>query len=522
MDRPASSEAAESPQRLACVDVPALPLQLLLARHPDWREHPAVVVDRDHPQGRILWTNTRARHLRIRDGMRYAAGLALARDLQAGTVSDTEIADGVSHITEALRAFTPGIEPAGAEASFPGPDAGVFWLDASGLGRLYPSLTRWARTVHEGLRARELHARIVVGFTRFGTYAVARASQRSVHVFETPEREREVALQVPLERLALAPALRDRLERLGVRSVEALLALPASGLRRRFGAEAFRLYEFARGSLWTPFRPALEAVEYRHELQFEPAERDVHRLLFSIKPALSALLGELAGRAESLVELVLELRLERGARRGTQEPRTHTERIRTAAPTRDERQILNLVHLRLEGLSLDRGITDLCLVLHAVREDQEQLALFRDETERDLQAGGRALARLRAEFGEQSVVKATLREAHLPEAHFHFEPVQALTRPNPRHDGERLLVRRMLAQPVRLPPRPRHEPDGWLLLGGRGGAVARREGPYVVSGGWWAGLVHREYHFVEMQSGELCWVYYDRKRRRWLLHGLVD
>ncbi len=52
--------------RLACVDVPALPLQLLLARHPDWKQHPAVVVDRDQPQGKILCTNEHARRRRIR------------------------------------------------------------------------------------------------------------------------------------------------------------------------------------------------------------------------------------------------------------------------------------------------------------------------------------------------------------------------------------------------------------------------------------------------------------------------
>ena len=33
--------------RLACVDVPALPLQLLFAREPGWRGRPAVVVEED-------------------------------------------------------------------------------------------------------------------------------------------------------------------------------------------------------------------------------------------------------------------------------------------------------------------------------------------------------------------------------------------------------------------------------------------------------------------------------------------
>ena len=32
---------------LACLDVPALPLQLLLRQHPDWAAHPTAVVDRD-------------------------------------------------------------------------------------------------------------------------------------------------------------------------------------------------------------------------------------------------------------------------------------------------------------------------------------------------------------------------------------------------------------------------------------------------------------------------------------------
>ena len=85
--------------RLACVDIPALPLQLLLAHHPDWKQHPAVVVDRDHPQGKILWTNERARRRRIRNGMLYATGLALAKDLQAGTVPESDIAEGIARIT---------------------------------------------------------------------------------------------------------------------------------------------------------------------------------------------------------------------------------------------------------------------------------------------------------------------------------------------------------------------------------------------------------------------------------------
>ena len=72
--------------RIACIDVPALPLQVLLQREPSWRRHPVAVVDRDEPQGRILWVNEAARQARILPGRRYAEGLSLSAELRAASV----------------------------------------------------------------------------------------------------------------------------------------------------------------------------------------------------------------------------------------------------------------------------------------------------------------------------------------------------------------------------------------------------------------------------------------------------
>ena len=58
---PSSPGAVSSPGRWACVDVPALPLQLLLRTAPDWVRMPVAVVERDEPQGGILWVNEVAR-----------------------------------------------------------------------------------------------------------------------------------------------------------------------------------------------------------------------------------------------------------------------------------------------------------------------------------------------------------------------------------------------------------------------------------------------------------------------------
>ena len=124
--------------RLACVDLPAFPLQLLLRRHPEWACYPAAVVAEDKPQGVVLWVNEKARQLGVLPGLRYAAALSLATGLHAGEVKSTEIQKASRELTHRLIRFTPEVEPAAEEP-------GVFWLNGMGLTLLYPSSGRWAR-----------------------------------------------------------------------------------------------------------------------------------------------------------------------------------------------------------------------------------------------------------------------------------------------------------------------------------------------------------------------------------------
>ncbi len=537
--------------RMACVELPAFPLQLLLQRHPDWAGRPVAVVDRDKPQGVILWVNEHARGCRIRTGMRYGAGLSLARTLYAGEVPPVEIERGVAALADRLRRFSPDVEP--------NPDEpGIFWLNASGLSHLYASPRRWADAVVGAIRASGLRAAIAVGFTRFGTYAVARTvmaapvvgtalsgtgrsagaagatsvvRDRAVVVLRDAAAERVLAGEAPLDRLGLDPALRDSLQKLGIETVRAFLRLPPAGIRRRFGPDAERLHRLAAGDLWVPLQPlrVRDPLVARHD--FDDPETDVPRLLFAVKRLLNRVLALIAARSEKLASLTLHLRLDRATAK--------SEQVRPAAPTLDAVQLLGLVRLRLEALALDSGVVELRVTARAVRTAAAQQGLFVERPPRDPAAANRALARVRAEFGDGAVVRARLAEAHLPEARFAWEPLESAPRPAPaprptaaprsasapRSGGDvarRPLVRRIYARPIPLPPRPRHEPDGWLLRGGETGHVEDLAGPYLVSGGWWRSAVHREYYFARMRDGDLLWIYYDRPRRRWCWQGRVE
>jgi hypothetical protein len=72
-------------------------------------------------------------------------------------------------------------------------------------------------------------------------------------------------------------------------------------------------------------------------------------------------------------------------------------------------------------------------------------------------------AKIRAELGDDAVVRAQLHDGHLPEARFGWEPLDELTLPEPTEVTHRPLVRRLYSPPIQLPPRARHEPDGWLI-----------------------------------------------------------
>jgi len=104
--------------RLACVDVPAFPLQVLLKTRSEWRGLPVAVVAEEKAQGLLLWVNEAGWKAGVRPGQRYAAALSLTRDLRAATVSGESVASEVSAITEGLRRYTPEVEPAaGAPAA---------------------------------------------------------------------------------------------------------------------------------------------------------------------------------------------------------------------------------------------------------------------------------------------------------------------------------------------------------------------------------------------------------------------
>lgn len=498
--------------RWACVDIPELPLQLLGRHHPEWRGLPVVVVDHDQPNGVVLWANEKARSFKILPGLRFATGLSLCPDLRAGEVSARWIQEATEELVIELRCFSPRVEAAD--------EAGVFWVDASGLRYLYASLSDWAQALRQQVqRHLELELRIAVGFSRFGSYAVARSmsvARAPIQVFTSARAELKEAARVPLARLKVSAKLRDALDKLGVRTVGALARLRAGDLKERFGSEAFELHRRISGLASQPLDASIPEEPIQKHLHFDHVETSTERLLFTIRHILVDLLRKTHDRHQWAARLKLYFHLDTGEK--------ETAELKVAQPTLDLTQWTELVRLRLETLEVKAGIRDVGACIEGITTHGEQLRAYYENPKRDLNAAARAFDRLRAEFGDDCVVKATLQEGHLPEANFRWQPLHTLEFPSAKHTRpeHRPLVRRFFSPALLLPycDHPGCNKIG-LLKGAAAGPMIDIQGPLSVSGGWWVREVRRDYYFIQLQNEELLWVYFDHHRRRWYLQGEV-
>jgi protein ImuB len=170
----------------------------------------------------------------------------------------------------------------------------------------------------------------------------------------------------------------------------------------------------------------------------------------------------------------------------------------------------------LGAVTWEAPVERIAIELKSIRVHPMQLSLLQRKNQRDLEAAARALARVKAAFGADSVTRARIRHAYLPEASFVWEPLTEVQAPKPLSIFLDLpLVRRFCVDRELIS-------TGAVMDLGQLGKPARQFGPFRVAGGWWRRRVERDYYFVESEQGQIFWVYYDRPRRCWVLHGTVE
>lgn len=520
--------------RIVCIDIPSLPLQILRRDHPSWAPFPLAVIAEDRPQASVLSVSRKARELGVRPGMRYAAALAISRELRAAPVAAARIAEVRAELVGALHRLSPRVEPDAVMSS-------VIWVDPKGMLALFTSYQRWAEEAQSALDALDLMGTVVVGFRRMPTLAVARgkrdadgkrgADANGIVVLGSIDEEKKRAAQTPLDRLEIPPTLAEALRLLGIRTLGELLALPASEVSVRLGPEAARFHRSFSSRPCDPqdgeppLHPVRPVDPIEIEAEIDPPDDDRARLLFCTKGALHALMAALIERRMALGALHLTLSLEHAVNLVPRPPIAFV--LEPAVASRDVTQLTELMRLKLETLELPARVTRLKLEAQPTELSGTQLLLTESARRRDPSALARGLSRLRAVFGDDAVTRASLESSWAPEATYRWEPIRvhdpafdrSMEQPSVEvapASTEPRLMRRVLPTPWALPSDGRGLPK-------IGGVLIRLVGPYRVQSGWWSdGLLLRDYFYAEREDGAILWLFRDQSTGHWFLQGMID
>ena len=491
--------------RLACVNIQGYALQWVLTQRPAWQSLPVAIVSEDKPQGLVMEVNDIAKQQRIAPGIRYSQALSISEDLRATVVRADDIKQSIANTLDTLRGFSPDIEALDDPL-------GIFWINAKGLAPLWKKPVHWIRAIQKSLTLQSFSSQVVLGYSRFATYAISCHLNKPYKIYGSPQDECSDAHQVPLQSIPFPPQALRQLHKLGVTNVGEWVHLPSDGVLARYGPKAFKLHQLASQSIWDPLKATALTRVPKETLFFDDPIHNTERLLFAIKRPLERLMAPLAKEHRALSMLFYDIKLDRAP--------AIAEIIRPAEPTLDPRLIMRLLNLRLSETPMPSGVTAMHFTCKTVKATDKQLSLFKAKPQRDIALANQGLARIRAEMGNHVVQHAVLRKNHLPETRFAWEPLDTLTQSTPNPHKETTLIRRVFdpPKPIRVGQESLSALEPFLP-----DAVFKIQGPYHLQGGWWGqGKVYRRYYFITTHKGHCLWIYFDKKREQWFLQGLVQ
>lgn len=235
--------------RLACLHLPALPLQVEVRTHPGLLGQAVAVVAAgevsDHP--RVVACSRAAFEAGVRPGMSPGQARQLADGAAIVPGSPGRWRDEVFSLAEELGAIAPGSDGRGVDLS-----------EAVSGARILPNAVlfaevpagqrseRFARRLLDIAARRGYLGRVGVAWDRFTARAAARMRDEEPVVVVPRGRSAEFLAPLPLELLPLRDEVRSLLRAAGVRTLGQFAALPPPSVGRADDAVDYR--ELARGN----------------------------------------------------------------------------------------------------------------------------------------------------------------------------------------------------------------------------------------------------------------------------------
>lgn len=452
----------------ACILLPSLALDGALRNRPIVGG-PFALVAGPEQQPRLVAINVHARHAGLHPGQRLAEAEAICRNLLTAEHDPRRLASDLYLIAAWAYRFS-------SEVALVPPRAIVLEVGRS-LG-LFGPWPRLETRLREELAGLGFHHRIALAPNPCAAKVLAGVTNGAC-ILGDNELERALAA-VPIARAGLPTNAAEALPGMGIRSLGGLLALPRSGLQRRFGAALVAALDRLLGDLpppYTPYRPP-DRFEGHVEL---PAEVTNHTtLLFPLRRLLGDLATYVAARDGGVQQFVVRFGHEHAAPTDL--------KVGLLAPERAASALLDVVKLRLERTVLPKPVIALGVIAETLPPFVPAGRDLFDARPVNVVDWEQLRERLRARIGEHAVHGLTTDPDPRPERASRYD------------DPSKMEIR------TTLPQRPTLLLDRPIPL--RGPAPRILAGPERLETGWWdGGDIRRDYYVLELVTGQRAWAF---------------
>jgi protein ImuB len=407
-------------------------------------------------------------------------------------------------------------------------------LDASGCAHLWGGEAAYLKEILRRLRAFGYQVRGAMADTMLAARAVAHygmghpivaPGQQAVahygmgYPIVEPGRQAEAIGPLPCSALRLEAATVERLQQLGLGTIDKFISMPRGALRRRFGPELLHRLDQALGNAEESLEPICPAEPFTERLPcLEPIQTRT-----GIEIALQRLLNQLCLRLQEEGK-GLRSALFRGYRLDgkVQEIEVHTTRA-----TQRAEHVFSLFEIKVGTMEPDLGIE--LFVLEAPKVEDAgpaQTSLWSGSAGLEDTGLAALLDRIVGKFGAGVIHRYLPEERYWPERSLR-ESTDLREMPTTAWRTDRLRPIQLLPQPEAIQvtaPIPDYPP---MLFRYKGvlHKTMKADGPERIEREWWMDQgPHRDYYTVEDETGGRYWLfrsghYQDNGRPEWFIHG---
>lgn len=451
--------------RWACVFFPQLAIDGLLRRLDD--PDPPVALVHGPVQKRSLYAvNAAARDAGLRPGMTLAAAQALG--VPCRTVQHDPLQ--VDRLRALLAAWAYRYS---SQVSLDLSHAVV--LEVSQSRRLFGPWPELERRLRHDLHELGIRHRIVAAPNPHAARVLA-----NVHdglAIDTHSLHAALG-QLPIDRAGLPREIAGAFERMGLRTLRQVLALPRDTVARRFPPSLLDHLDRLRGDGTSPLAWYRPPDHFEARIEFEYDVESSQALLFPLRRLTADLAAFLCSRDGGVLRFSLYMEHEF--------LRDSEVVVGLLAPEREAAMLFELARGRVEQAAMPAAVRGMRLVARELPRFVPAARDLFDTRPQQAVPWTQLRERLRARLGDAAVQGVGWRADHRPE----------------RVEGDASAT--ATAPPT--VPRP-----GWLLpqpIPLRDPRVRVIAGPERIESGWWDGFdVRRDYYLVETSQGQRAWAY---------------